>query len=179
MKEQTLWKTFTYTLNLTPQQQRALDFVLRRCWELYNSALVERRCAWQKSGMSVTMAMQSAQLPDIKEARPEYGNIHSQVLQDVLTRLDKAYQAFFLHVKNGETLGIPRCRAASRYTSITYKQFGNWATLATASWSRPRSVVSWCAGLARWSACPRRSRSAGKRTDTVPASPVRYKKALR
>ena len=36
--------------------------------------------------------MQSAQLPAVKEVRPEYRDIHSQVLQDVLTRLDRAFQ---------------------------------------------------------------------------------------
>jgi putative transposase len=41
--------------------------------------------------VSVTVAGQSAQLPDVKEVRPEYGDIHSQVLQDVLTRLDRAF----------------------------------------------------------------------------------------
>jgi hypothetical protein len=33
-----------------------------------------------------------------KEARPEYHDIHSQVLEDVLTRLDRAFQAFFRRV---------------------------------------------------------------------------------
>jgi transposase len=92
MNEQTLPNTYKYKLKPSPEQERALEFVLRRCCELYNAGLVERRDAWQKSSVSVTEAMQSAQLPDIKEVRPEYGDIHSQVLQDVLTRLDRACQ---------------------------------------------------------------------------------------
>jgi putative transposase len=79
--------------------------------------------------VSVTVADQSAQLPAVKEVRPEYGDIHSQVLQDVLTRLDRAFQAFFRRVKNGETPGYPRFQGSHRYNSFTYKQFGNGATL--------------------------------------------------
>jgi putative transposase len=48
--------------------------------------------------VSVTVATQSAQLPAIKEARPEYRDIHSQVLQDMPTRLDRAFQRFFARV---------------------------------------------------------------------------------
>ena len=52
--------------------------------------------------MSSTLASQSAQRPAVKEVRPDYHDIHSQVLQDVLTRLDRAVQAFFRRVKAGE-----------------------------------------------------------------------------
>jgi putative transposase len=51
---------------------------------------MERREAWRMRRVSITVAGQSAQLPDIKQERPEYQDIHAQVLQDVLTRLDRA-----------------------------------------------------------------------------------------
>src|SRR5262249_50904248 len=113
----------------TLDQEQSMAFVVRRCRELYNAALQERRDAWQKCGVNVTEAQQSAQLPEVKEVRPEYCNIHSQVLQDVLTRLDRAFQAFFHRVKAGETAGYPRFQGAERYNSFTYKQFGNGTTL--------------------------------------------------
>jgi putative transposase len=122
-------KTFKYKLKPTPEQERAMAFVVRRCRELYNAALQERRDAWQKCGVSVTVAQQSAQLPEIKEVRPEYRDIHSQALQDVLTRLERAFQAFFRRVQAGEKPGYPRFQGVNRYDSITYKQFGNGATL--------------------------------------------------
>jgi putative transposase len=43
MGQQMVRKTFKYKLKLTPEQERALAFVLRRCRELYNAALQERR----------------------------------------------------------------------------------------------------------------------------------------
>jgi putative transposase len=79
--------------------------------------------------VSVTIADQSAQLPEVKEVRPDYQDIHSQVSQEVLTRLDRAFQAFFRRVKAGENPGYPRFQGANRYNSFTYKQFGNGATL--------------------------------------------------
>ena len=129
LEQQDSHKTFKYKLKPTPQQEWEMVFVVRRCRELYNAALQERKEAWAKCGVSVTTAGQSAQLPDVKAVRPEYRDIHSQVLQDVLTRLDRAFQAFFRRVKHGETPGYPRFRGANRYNSFTYKQFGNGVTL--------------------------------------------------
>ena len=115
MDEPAVRKTFKYKLKPTPQQEQAMAFVVRRCRELYNAALQERRDAWEKCGVSITLASQSAQLPAVKEVRPDYHDIHSQVLQDVLTRLDRAFQAFFRRVKAGETPGYPRFQGATRY----------------------------------------------------------------
>jgi putative transposase len=122
-------KTFKYKLRPTPTQEQAMAFVLRRCRELYNAGLAERQEAWRKCGVGITVAGQSAQLPDIKAVRPEYRDVHSQVLQDVLTRLDHAFQAFFRRIKAGEKPGYPRFQGSTRYNSFTYKQFGNGATL--------------------------------------------------
>jgi putative transposase len=122
-------KTYTYTLTPTAEQDGTLAFVVRRCRELYNAGLQERCAAWQRCGVSITAASQSAQLPAIKDVRPEYHDVHSQVLQDVLTRLDRAFHAFFRRVQAGETPGYPRVQGANRYHSFTYKQFGNGATL--------------------------------------------------
>jgi putative transposase len=49
--------------------------------------------------------MQGAQLQAVKAVWPDDRDICSQVLQDVLTRLDKAFQALFRRVTNGETPG--------------------------------------------------------------------------
>jgi putative transposase len=129
MESLTIPKTFKYKLKPAPEQEQAMAFVVRRCRELYNAALQERRDAWHKCGVSVNVAHQSAELPAIKEVRPEYRDVHSQVLQDVLTRLDRAFQAYFRRVQAGEQPGYPRFQGARRYHSFTYKQFGNGATL--------------------------------------------------
>src|SRR5262249_5644157 len=122
-------KPFQYKLKPTAEQARAMEFVVRHCRERYNAALQERKAAWEKRGVRVRVASQSAQLPAIQEARPEYREIHAQVLQDVLTGLDRALQAVFRRVKNGETPGYPRFQGSKRDNAMTYKPFGAGATL--------------------------------------------------
>ena len=72
---------------------------------------------------------QEAELKDIRAEFPEYAAIHSHILQDVLARLDKTYQAFFRRLQRREKAGFPRFKPATHYTSFTYKEFGNGATL--------------------------------------------------
>ncbi len=76
------------------------------------------------NGVSVSYGMQADQLPTIKHLREEYQDIHSQVQQDVLKRLDKAMQAFFRRVMNGEKPGSPRFKSGDRYDSFSYPQGG-------------------------------------------------------
>ncbi len=42
----------------------------------------------------------------------------------MLARLDKAFQAFFRRIKQGETPGYPRFQGRNRFNSFTYKQVG-------------------------------------------------------
>jgi putative transposase len=117
-------KTFKYKLLPTPEQAQALATVLWRCRELYNAGLEERKAAWEKRRVAVSFAMQSAQLPAIKEVRPEYHDINAQVLQDVLHRLDRAFAAFFRRLQAGARPGYPRFQGRDRYDSFTYPQVG-------------------------------------------------------
>jgi transposase len=117
-------KAHKFRLYPTRKQVGKLEWMLRRCKELYNAALEERREAYRICGISVSYRMQADQLPAIKRLREEYCDIHSQVLQDVLKRLDKAFAAFFRRAMNGETPGYPRWKNGDRYHSITYPQGG-------------------------------------------------------
>jgi putative transposase len=117
-------KAYKFRLYPTKKQVDKLAWTLRRCKELYNAALQERREAYRLCGVSVSYRMQADQLPAIKQLREEYQDIHSQVQQDVLRRLDKAMQAFFRRVMNGEKPGYPRYKSGDRYDSLTYPQGG-------------------------------------------------------
>jgi len=117
-------KTYKYRLYPTGKQERVLNEQLALCTELYNAALQERKEAYQLCGKSITFTQQCAQLPAIKAIRPEYEAIHSQVLQDVLHRVDKAFKAFFLRTKAGQVPGYPRYKSRFRYASLTYPQTG-------------------------------------------------------
>jgi putative transposase len=116
-------KAFKYKLEPTKAQVQSLDWTLNRCRELYNAALEERISAYKKAGVSINYHSQAVSLPEVKEGRPEYNDVHSQVLQDVLKRLDKAYQAFFKRVKRGAKAGFPRFQGKYRFDSFTYPQY--------------------------------------------------------
>jgi putative transposase len=117
-------KAHKYRMYPTRAQVSKLEQTLGICCELYNAALQERRDAWRIARRSVSCYEQQNQLPEIKETRPELGLVHSQVLQDTLRRLDKAFDAFFRRVREGQKAGFPRFRPRSRYDSFTYTQSG-------------------------------------------------------
>jgi putative transposase len=129
MEQQSLRKTFKYKLEPTTQQEQELGRVLGLCGWLYNTALEQRVTAYQRRHLSVSRYQQEAELKDIRAAMPEYATIHSHVLQDVLARLDKTYQAFFRRLNAGEKAGFPRFQGRERYHSFTYKEFGNGTAL--------------------------------------------------
>ena len=130
---ETTRKTFKEKLRPTPTQERALDEVLWRCRDLYNTALEQRITAYQRRRVSLSRYGQEAELKDIRAEFPEYAAIHSHILQDVLARLDKTYQAFFRRVQRGRRPGFPRFKGRNRFHSFTFKEYGNGARLDNGS----------------------------------------------
>ena len=120
-------KTFKYRIYPTQETERKLFWTLTRCRELYNAALSERKDAYKYAGKRVNYYDQQNDLPEIKaEIREEYQDIAAHVLQDVLRRLDKAFQNFFRRCKNGENPGYPRFQGRNRYDSFTYPDGAGW-----------------------------------------------------
>ncbi len=119
---QTVRKTVKEQLKPTPAQAQILEDVLWRCRTLYNTALEQRSTAWTRCRVSVTRFQQEAELKDIRAAFPHYAAVHSQVLQDVLARLDKTYPAFFRRLAHGEKPGFPRFKGRTRWYSFTYEE---------------------------------------------------------
>jgi len=117
-------KAFKYRLYPTRQHEQALVKTLALCRELYDASLEERTEAYRMSKVTITYNQQAKELLEIKELRPEYNDIHSQVLQDTLRRVEKAMQNFFRRVKAGEKAGYPRFKSFNRFDSFTYPQSG-------------------------------------------------------
>ncbi|GEM82025.1 RNA-guided endonuclease InsQ/TnpB family protein [Meiothermus hypogaeus] len=117
-------KAFKYRLYPTQPQQKDLERTLSLCRHLYNAALQERRDAYKKAGRTVGFYEQKRYLPEIRAELPEYKHIHSQVLQNVIERVDKAFQGFFRRVKAGQKAGYPRFKGQGRYDSFTFPQAG-------------------------------------------------------
>jgi putative transposase len=112
---------FRYRLYPTKAQAERMSWTCERLRELYNSALEERREAYRRQRVSLSEYGQSAELSAVREARPEYARIHVHLLQDALTRLDRAYRSFFRRLKAGERAGFPRFRGRGRYSTFTFK----------------------------------------------------------
>jgi putative transposase len=102
MERQSIHKTYQYNLKPTPEQAQVFDRMLMLCRHIYNAAIGERREAYRMHGIAISYCQQKAELPDIKEAMPEYSEVPSQVLQDVVLPVGRAFQAFFRRVKSGE-----------------------------------------------------------------------------
>lgn len=118
-------KTFKYRLLANPHTFQKADDWLNLCRRLYNTALEQRISIYRQNKGSISCYSQIKQLPELKASFPEYREVGSQVLQDVLERLDRAYQSFFRRVKNGNgKAGFPRFKGRNRYDSFTLKQAG-------------------------------------------------------
>lgn len=91
---------------------------------LYNFGLAERRDAYKAERRSVSVYEQTRDLPKLKKKFERYAGVHSQVLQDALFRLDRAFKRFFA---GG---GYPRFRTKERYRSFTYPQACSFRILA-------------------------------------------------
>lgn len=135
-------QAYKFRLYPTRKQRECLQKTLDACRILYNAALQERKNAYdfhvrrhpsyydaqtskqRRRELEINYYSQANQLPEIKDIREEYQDVHSQVLQDVLRRVQKAFDAFFRRVRNGEEPGYPRFQGKSRYDSFTYPQAG-------------------------------------------------------
>lgn len=143
-------RMYKYRLYPNKTTEKQLYFVLNRCRELYNACLSERKDAYQihqrtqlhinsETGQVVAATMlapqrvsavsyydQKRDLVEIKEIREEYQDIASHVLQDVVLRVERAFQNFFRRLKNDETPGYPRFQGRNRYASFSYPDGAGW-----------------------------------------------------
>jgi putative transposase len=137
-------KAFKYRLYPNTTTEKHLYFTLNRCRELFNAALSERKDAFQlhertqlqintATGQVIVATMTAKQrvkavsyygqkrdLVEIKAVREEYQDIASHVLQDVILRVERAFQRFFAGA------GFPRFKGRSRYDSFTYPDGAGW-----------------------------------------------------
>lgn len=115
-------KSFKYRLYPTKKQEKVLDTTLETCRRLYNSALEQRIKLYKEEKKSLSFFDQCKELTKFKD---EYQKIvYTQVLRGSLSRLDKAFKAFFKGLKKKQHVGFPRFRSKNRYRSFYYPQLG-------------------------------------------------------
>ena len=136
-------KTYQYKLLLSAVQRREIDRWLSMLRAQYNYLLRERFDWWEYNRSYLVVPQgesclrwcelgsselkdnpdwhsQSASLPQLKKDRPWYKNIYSQVLQDCVKRVKKAFERFVAGDSKGKRSGRPRFKNRARYRTLTY-----------------------------------------------------------
>ena len=122
-------KSFQFRIYPNKKQEVALEKTLTICRHLYNDSLAERKRQAELNRLKQSFNVfpwgypewinyydQANQLPLTKTAFQK--EVHSQVLQNTLKRVERSFQNFF----NGA--GYPRFQGRNRYNSFTYPGSG-------------------------------------------------------
>jgi putative transposase len=120
------YRSYRYLLQPTTRQKGSLERLLRHQCELYNAALEERRGAWKWERRSVTFFDQCRTLTRLRQDRPEILENGVVVCRGTLTRLDRAFCAFYRRCRSGQTPGFPRFKSARRWDSVQWEDAGGW-----------------------------------------------------
>jgi putative transposase len=109
-------RSYKFRLYPTEQQVKILNNTIETCRHLYNDSLGERSQDWD-----VGFYEQKQLLTLRKQDNKYYKQVNAQVLQDVILRLDKAYQTFFKKLAK-----YPKFKRKGKYNSFTYPQYGGF-----------------------------------------------------
>jgi putative transposase len=120
-------RAYVFRLRPTARQHVALAACVEAHRELYNAALQERRDAWSHSKTRINYGEQSAQLTEIRSARPDQAVWSFSSQQATLRRLNKSFQGFFRRVKAGQKAGYPRFKGKARFDSVEWPKDGDGA----------------------------------------------------
>ncbi|MBW4426955.1 MAG: transposase [Nostoc desertorum CM1-VF14] len=129
--------TYQYRLRLTQKQINTFEHWLELCRRQYNYRLAERFNWWEQNRCDVNRCSivccsiaplkdqpnrwsQQKDLANTKALFPEYKELVSHTLQDVIARVDKTYTRWLKGDKNGKKSGRPRFKGQGRYRSLTF-----------------------------------------------------------
>lgn len=77
---------------------------------------------YKETGQGISYPQQWAYFRDLRRKNPEtLGKVNATSMQQLLRRLDKAFQAFFRRLRAGEKPGFPRFKSASRFRSMEFR----------------------------------------------------------
>jgi len=120
-------KAFKYRIYPTRKQESVLNQTLTTCRYLYNNALSERINSYKETKKSTSYCDQANAL---KQNKNDYQKqVHSQVLQNTLKRIETSFTNFFRRIKERKTgkkvkAGFPRFKSEHRYNSFCFPQSG-------------------------------------------------------
>lgn len=129
---------YQYKLRPTKQQAMEIDRCLAMLCSQYNYLLADRFNWYENNRCSINACplichlpelrdnpeyySQKKTLPQLKKTHPWYGEIYSQVLQDVVKRVKVTFERFLKGDSNGKRSGKPRFKPRNRYRTFTYPQ---------------------------------------------------------
>ncbi|MEO5348909.1 MAG: transposase [Magnetococcus sp. YQC-3] len=116
--------TYKFRIYPTKEQQDILWEHSKLCNQLYNTFLDYKIENYTINKKNISKYDTLNLLPELKNNVPLLKTIHSQVLQQVLIRLDNSYKNFFNRVKKGEVPGFPKFRSSKYFFTLTYPQSG-------------------------------------------------------
>ncbi|NEP33380.1 MULTISPECIES: RNA-guided endonuclease TnpB family protein [Moorena] len=127
---------YQYRLRLTRQQQVTIDQWLDICRRQYNYRLAERFNWWEQNRCDINACPLVCHLPELKDRPdfyaqkrdlvnskklfPEYKDLPSHTLQDVIARVKKTFDRWLQGDCNGKRSGKPRFKGVGRYRSIAF-----------------------------------------------------------
>ncbi|MEO1149141.1 MAG: transposase [Cyanobacteria bacterium J06638_22] len=129
---------YQYKLLPTYEQRCRMDKWLDMLRSQYNWMLGDRFDWWEMNRCPVNACPlvcsiadpreppeyygQKRSLVPLKQAREWYGDIHADVLQDMVKRVDLAFARFIKGDKNGKRSGKPRFKGKHRYRTFAYQR---------------------------------------------------------
>ncbi|WAN68830.1 transposase [Moorena producens JHB] len=130
---------YQYRLRLTKQQEADIERWLDMLRHQYNYLLADRFNWYEQNRCSINSCplichlpelrnnpdyfSQKRTLPQLKKDRHWYKEIHSNVLQDCVKRVDLAFKRYLKGDCNGKRSGKPRFKNKARYRSLTFSAF--------------------------------------------------------
>ena len=122
-------KSFQFRIYPTKNQEVKLDRTLSTCRHLYNDSLAQRKRQSEMNELKRTFGVFPWGKPEwinyydqantLSGSKTDFQKeVHSQVLQNVLKRVERSFKNFF----NG--FGYPRFQGRDRYNSFTFPQAG-------------------------------------------------------
>ena len=109
------------------EQKAKLDWQMFLAKELYNLLLEKSKSYYKETEKTLTEYRMNVWLTQIKKEKPEFAELHLQVLQNVSKRVSDAYRHFFRRCKEKKQgkkvkVGFPRYKKF--VSSLTYPQQG-------------------------------------------------------
>ena len=131
--------SYQYKIKPTKEQAAKIDNTLNMLRYQYNFLLAQRFNWYEQNRCSIDRCPlicylpelaeqpnyynQKASLTELKKERPWYKDIHSQVLQEVPKRVEKAFDRWLKGDVNNKKSGRPRFKGEGQYKTFTYQQF--------------------------------------------------------